>query len=175
MNSSISTGMDTTVKVTVNTSENNNKSFQSTVTRAIKRRLCTPILSRAKSEAITSFISIHVAQCGLGWTRFVINKDKVARLKIESAEITDWNYYRLDTYKMHLIDMAQLYTRVNKMIPQSDIYIMEEQPINGHGSHFIQQAQSVALLTGLLANRVNNRAKDAESDLYFIANNISGK
>lgn len=151
-------------------------------TKFMKNRVCTPPMNSSKCNSIKSFTSIHMTPTGVAWARFALNR---TQNMTECAEVTHWEHYNLDMYKMHLIDIAQLYIRINKLIPPSDAYIMEESSIRinyqkGNQTNLpMQQAQAVALLTGLLSFRtanVNNASgSDADANVYFIARNISGR
>lgn len=144
--------------------------------KLLQRRVSTPILSRPNCMAINSFVSVHLGLGGIGWTRFVVDKNK-RDAGMEGAEITDWGYYRPEIDDMHLVDIIEFYTRVHRMIPQGDVYIMEEQMLRFHGDDnaYLQHAQSVAVLAGLLANRSSSGAIECEDNLYFLCKSMSGK
>lgn len=108
-----------------------------------------------------------MTQGGVAWAQFAIKNDELKRQKTECAEIVDWGHLMYDFHKAHLLDLVNLGLRINKKIPHSDVYVLEEQ-----NSFNTQQIQSVALLTGLLANRANSHG---EKNVYFMANRISGQ
>lgn len=149
-------------------------------TKFMKSRACIPPLNNTKSNSIKSFTSIHMTPNGAAWTRFVLNR---AENSGECANITHWGHYHLDMHKMHLIDITQIYLRMNRLIPDSDAYVMEDSSTRmtyqKNGNLPMQQAQSVALLTGLLsyrtANATNGSGPDVDGNVYFISRNISGR
>lgn len=155
------------------------------------RPITTPVLKESKAMAINSFVSIHLHFTGLAWSRFTLHRsqepteDNPHRSVIEHTKITHWHQSVIENNKMHLSDLVQLVLHLVELIPQSDVYLIEN-PATAHQSLSnpnasqirinVQKAQTIAMLAALLANRVYMAgAPIMDTNVYFLQHLLCGR
>lgn len=114
----------------------------------------TPKLNAPTIANMRSCVSLHVGINTITWTKFDIRENS-------PTQVSDWNIYDLGADKLSLFESIKHVIKVNGLIPQADIYVLENQQSSSSlkpGSAAIvninvQKSQLISMICLILANR----------------------
>lgn len=145
--------LDNFCKSIINNNSENVEKLIKAVTKKVPQFTIPPLYERNRTT-IESCVSIHMGVSSVTWTRFLLHPDL-------PCEVTHWNHFDISEKKLHLSDFVQIVLYINSLLPEADVYILENpqmaQP-SAPGSPIqvninIQKSQLISMLSLILANR----------------------
>ncbi|ETN63173.1 hypothetical protein AND_005120 [Anopheles darlingi] len=117
-------------------------------------KFTTPLLATQVAARVTSCVSLYVGLDYVTWARFKVTKD-------QPTALTGWNSYNISDRKLHLAELIRNVTHINQLIPEADVYVVENPPVaqaTAMGSAVqtninVQRSQLIGMLMLMLANR----------------------
>lgn len=163
---------------------------QTTTKTAIKSRslggMTIPNLCESQRKSVKSCVSVYVGISHITWSHFVLDDE-------QPISLLDWKHFEIEDKKLHLSDLVNNVVHINRLIPNADVYVLENPLIAQAGAPgsvlqvniSIQKAQLVAMISLVLANRKNQTVTgvvaNGESDrvtvptVFYLKNFLSSR
>lgn len=148
--------------------------------KRVERKLASVVSPKLHDDfraTIRNCVALNVAVNSISWTRIEIESDRQFR-------VTDWTHVPIDNKKFQTHELAELALRVNRKIPEADVYLIENparSPTmmgNANAAAInvnVEKAQLIAMLSALLMNRTESTETIVEgvegtspTNLYFV-------
>lgn len=138
-------------------------------------KFTAPIFPVNAISKVQSCVSLYVGLDFVTWAKFKVVKD-------EPTVLTGWSSFEIHDRKLHVTELIHCVTQINKLIPEADVYVVENPPVAqavAMGSAVqtninVQKSQLIAMIMLMLSNRAPDNAEIAPN-VYFLKQYTSAR